>query len=207
MTITNYKEYKNLPFDEYLDLAGTSYSTLKVGSLKPFKETPKMAIGKLCHQYLTEPHLYKPDPKEPQVHRAVRAICRAIMKIDGVPRLLSFAEPELSMTCDMHHNGKVFKYRGRMDLKVGSLAVIDIKISWANNVDGPMRFFGYDRQVNGYRIASGVNHGIILIARVPKSLDQDIDVSLFYVPKDESFWETVVAAKGASVSTEPLPFS
>ena len=151
MQINNFKKHPGISFEEYRALPGLSYSGLKKGDFVP---TKKMMLGTAVHNYILEPEKYNGANRE-----LVVPIARIIF--DQIGELVKHMETELSVTCDMEHEGFVMQYKGRVDMiRMGKL-IIDLKISEIP-LNRSVPFFGYANQLTGYCLATKCENAIII---------------------------------------------
>lgn len=172
MQILNIKYYKDLPFEDYLRMPGTSYSAIKGFSGPP---TMGMQLGTRVHSYLNEPEKY--DWQDVEI---VKPIAKAIRMYLG--EAYHAMEKEVAFTCDMIHNGMRLAYKGRADmLKIGRL-VVDLKVL-AGSLPNAIERFGYANQMSGYCLGTCSPMAIILAYN--KSSKK---VEVKNVKPDEAFW-------------------
>lgn len=150
MTIANIKYYRDLPFEDYLAMPGTSFSSLK-GEI-PASEG--MKLGTRVHNYLNEPASY--DWQQVEIVKPIAAALRSYLG-----DAFKFLEKEVAFTCDMIHNGMLLKYKGRADgLKIGRI-VIDFKVL-AGSLEAACNQFDYPHQLSGYGLGTGSPLGLII---------------------------------------------
>ena len=154
MQVKNISYYKGIDFDSYQKKVGHSYSSIKNSDTEPFKVTQKMQIGTEVHNYLLEPKTYKHERRE-----LIEPIARAAYDIIG--SVLPFLDTELSVTADFEHEGFTMPYRGRVDMVRAGKVVIDLKIS-EMPLNKSIPYFGYDKQLTGYCLATMCDVGIII---------------------------------------------
>lgn len=151
MTITNTEYHRDLSFEDYLNLPGTSFSGIKGFEGDP---TPGMRLGTRVHAYLNEPKKY-----DWQQAALVTPIAKELRAYLG--ESFKYLEKEIAFTADFMHNGMLLKYKGRADmLKIGRL-VVDIKVL-SGSLTAAIERFGYARQVSGYCLATGAVLGLIV---------------------------------------------
>lgn len=150
MIISNIKYYHDLPFEAYLAMPGTSFSSLK-GEI-PVSDG--MRLGTRVHQYLTEPGAY-----DWQQVNEVRDIAIALR--DKLGSALLHLQKEVAFTCDMIHNGMLLAYKGRVDLLFAGRVVVDLKIL-SGALEGACTRFGYPDQVSGYCLGTASPLGLII---------------------------------------------
>ena len=139
MTVSNIKYYRDLPFEDYLKLPGTSYSGIKGFSGDP---TKGMQLGTRVHNFLNEPDKY--DWKDTEI---VKPIAQALRMYLG--EAYHAMEKEVGFTADFIHNGMRLPYRGRADMiKVGKV-LVDLKVL-SGSLNSAIERFGYADQMAGY---------------------------------------------------------
>lgn len=182
---TNTHYHQNMKFEEYLTLPGYSYSGLKAKS-SPFPDQPtaKMWLGTKVHNYLLEPEKYNHEDRE-----IVKPMALAVRNVLG-PELLGLMEKELVVTCDMECGGFTMPYKGRLDMcRVGRI-VIDLKVS-TMPLHRSIPFFGYDKQLSGYAIATGSR--VALIVKVdPRNCKPETKI----ISIQSEWWERQVLKYG-----------
>ena len=151
MTVGNTIYYESLDFEKYLQIDGTSFSTIK-----GFDGVPSagMRLGTRVHNYISEPEKYDWQQAE-----EVRAIASAIKKT--VAAALKFMKKELSFTSDFSFNGMTMRYKGRADGIIPGMLCIDYKVL-SGDIEAACDRFGYENQVSGYCLATGCPKGIIV---------------------------------------------
>ena len=184
MTISNRHQHKDISFDEYLNLPGLSYSSIRNEGVQR-EVTTKMGFGTDVHNYLLTPKEFRGDLNQ------VRPVAKKLLEVLG--DLITLAVPELAVTCDMEHEGLVMKHKGRIDLYVPGIAVIDIKIS-GQDVKKSIEFFGYDKQLTGYCLSVGVKKAIIISCHPVKHT-----IQLEQIKLREDWWENQVLKRGMPI--------
>jgi hypothetical protein len=183
MKIKNQQFIENLPFSDYLQIERHSFSSLKPNA-GFITVTPAMDLGTKVHNYLLEPHIY-----DYSRHDEVKRIADTIRPYVG--DAIRLGQPELTVLADFEHNGMVLKYKGRIDIYLDM--VIDLKIS-SMPLGSTINYFGYDKQITGYMLASGVDRGIIISYN--KNLKK---VDIKTIEPDYAYWERMVMTKGEPV--------
>lgn len=150
MIIANLKYYRNLPFEDYLQLPGVSFSSMK-GEVIP---TAGMMLGTRVHNYLNEPEKY--DWKQVDEVKAIAGALRGTLGDS-----FKYMEKEIAFTCDMIHNGMVMKYKGRADVLKPGRIVVDFKVL-GGSVESACERFGYPDQLAGYAFPNMCNRALIL---------------------------------------------
>lgn len=183
MQVSGTTYYKGLPFEDYLQLPGVSYS-----SLKDFEGEPNsgMRLGTRVHNYLNEPETY--DWKDAD---AVRAIAQEIRKVAG--NVLPYMAAELSFTSIFRHNGMELRYKGRADRMKSGRLLIDFKVL-SGSLTSAIERFGYDKQISGYCLATATPLGLII------SYNKKIKkVETKAIKPEASFWEYQCVHRGEPI--------
>lgn len=180
MQIKNVNYYFGYSFDRYKDLPGLSYSGIKNGDFVP---TKKMMLGTAVHNYILEPAQYNGANRE-----LVIPIARVIMGQIG--ELINHMQTEVSVTCNMIHDGLSMQYKGRVDMIRPGKLVIDLKISEIP-LGKSIEHFGYGDQLTGYCLATGTPVGII-IRVCPKTLKTEKAM----IRQNPGFWERQIVKFG-----------
>jgi hypothetical protein len=180
MQIKNFKKHPGISFEEYRALPGLSYSGIKKGDFVP---TKKMMLGTAVHNYILEPDKYNGANRE-----IVIPIARIILAQIG--ELVKHMETELSVTCNMEHEGLSMQYKGRIDMIRPGKLLIDLKISeipLGRSID----HFGYGEQLTGYCLATNTPVGII-VRVCPKTLKTEKAM----IRQNPAFWERQICKFG-----------
>lgn len=188
MQVQNLQMIANLNFEQYLALPGYSYSGIK-GDGNPFgPPTEKMQLGTLVHSYLLTPALY-----DHTNNRAAQVKALAIALKTALGTLYSHLLTELSLLARFVYAGFSLPYKGRLDLGIPGVVVVDLKISELETKKS-IELFGYNYQTSGYAIAIGAPV-ILLAACNPKTHK----VTIEQMEVNYEFWQYHVKQKG-----EPL---
>lgn len=183
MQITQVKYYHDLPFEDYLKLPGTSYSSIKGFQGEP---TEGMKLGTRVHAYLNEPATY--DWQQAEV---VIPIAKGLRNYLG--DAFKYFDKEVAFTSIFEHNGMRLAYKGRADMiKIGRV-VLDIKVL-SGRLAPSIERFGYDRQISGYCLATGCSAGLIVAYN-----KWDKKVETRYINPDATFWEYQCVKRGEPV--------
>ncbi len=189
---TETKEYKNIPFEQYIKLGGYSHSWLKkeVNGITPeFKVTDKMRLGSMVDAFLTQPD--EIDFSSP-LFGAGRTIAMAIQKEFG--GLIKHFEPQVSYTSTLVYNGLKMKTTGRVDWRIPGQAIIDLKVTEATDLKVLIKYMGYDNQMWNYTGMEKVDRSFIL-AYNPKLKKMLPIIEIKRNPRNE-FWESKVMKFG-----------
>jgi hypothetical protein len=184
MQIFDVRILEGVPFDEYLKLPGTSFSTVR-GFHGVDTPTKKMKFGSRVHTYLLEPEKY--DGVD---YRLVRPVAQKLKDYLGV--LLKHGKFELTVLCTMVHNGYYLYYRGRIDVFAGGM-VIDLKVSNLNILKA-INHFKYNHQLNGYAIAISAKASILFSIN-PETLN----IQTAPIPTEYDFWQQQVLTYGKPI--------
>lgn len=179
MQITNRQLIENIG-QEYFSMPGVSFSSLKT---RPIAPTPGMKLGTLVHQYLLEPAQYDHS------HREI--VIPIADKLRVMLPHFYLAKKEVTAFCTMEHGGFTLNFRGKIDLLIPNMAVVDLKIMDATDPMPSIMYFGYFDQLNGYMAAAGVPCGFI-VAYMKKTRE----VKVVSVPSTHHFWEKTVLTHG-----------
>lgn len=181
MWTENEHKHFNITQDDYFKLNGVSYSWIK-NEGQFIKATPRMRFGSLVDAYLFEPEKY--DGTYYELVKPVAAVVADLLK--GVK-----GKPQVAVTADFCHDGKRMPYKGRIDL-LTSKVVIDLKIS-EMDIERSINFFGYDRQIGGYCLATGCEKGLIISVH-PRT--KKVQKAIINPDKVREFWEVQILKHG-----------
>lgn len=185
ITVTNQQRFKDIPFDQYRQIKGYSYSYLTNPDGVTF--TPKMRLGKLVDQYLFTPAEYTGEMSD-----IVKPLAQAMKSMLG--DALQYSTPQLTVTCDMECEGLVMRYRGLIDLPVGKNLIVDMKVSELP-AHKACSYFRYDRQLSGYSLAYGAANRI-LVSINPKTKK----ITTMPVDLVTDWWEYQIKMYGTPVN-------
>lgn len=183
MEVKNLQLLKDVPFEDYLAMPGWSYSNIRNEGVVFDAPTKKMQLGTHVHNYLLTPEEYKYDDIE-----IVKPLATAVKHRLGA--LMAHLTPELAVICDFVCNGFNMRYKGRLDLSVPNLIVVDLKVSEQPLPVG-IKYFGYDKQLSGYALAIGAKVAIIISIHPKKKT-----ISVYNIPINVGWWENQVLQKG-----------
>lgn len=176
-----------MPFDEYLKIDAISYSTIKAkfnGGEVP-QSTQKMRIGTLVHQYLFEPENYNHNN---HYNKHVKIMAKEVKSILGAA--FEGFECEVGVTADFIHDGFELNYKGRIDMvRIGKI-VLDLKVSEVE-LKNSVPYFGYDRQLSGYSLATGAKMQMIIRIN-PKTSKIEFKT----LPISEDWWNQQILRYG-----------
>lgn len=189
MIITDIRFYEKMPFKDYLDMPGLSYSGTK-GDGTPIVETEKMRFGSLVDCYLFEPENYSGEK-----FNLIRPVAKMVHDVLGP--IIKYGKPQLVVTCIMIVNGLYITFKGRLDLPVfhGDNIVIDLKCSEIKDLTQAINFFGYNHQLNGYALAIKAKVSIIISIN-PKTLK----IQKQAIPTRCDWWENKVLQHGQPIT-------
>lgn len=193
VTYKNVKEYKDLPFEQYIKLKGLSHSYLKNeinGVAKHFEISEKMRLGSMVDAFLTQP--LEVDFNS-DLFNVGRDIAIAIQKQFG--SIIKHLEPQISYTAEAEFKGLKIETQGRLDWLLRGHAVVDLKVTEATDLKPLIKFMGYDNQMWHYTGMANVNKSFILAysTKLKKCLP------LIEINRDErnEFWESKILKFGS----------
>ena len=186
MQVVNTRYHYNLTFDEYEKLHGLSYSKLKSYD-RPVLNTPAMQFGTKVHQYLLEPHLFEHDGQL----TLIKFCAKKVREVLG--DLWQHLSTEVSVQSDFVNDGFFLPYKGRIDMLVKGRIIVDLKVS-RHQLSKTITHFGYDNQLNGYMLATGIRRAVI-IRVCPDSYVTEMKV----IPFNNDFWQTAVLKFGKAI--------
>lgn len=196
ITYSNIRRFDRMEFPEYRKLDGYSYSWLTRevnGQLPEFEETYKLIIGKLVDAILTDPA--KADMRHE--HYPIAKSIAARIKASFGPFLKSF-EKQISFTGTMSYEGHEMHTMGRFDYGLPGHAVIDLKVTHANDVDKLIKYMGYNDQLWNYCNLYQVRRKYIMIHSVP--LGQTFMKDMGVVAPRNEFWEAKILKFGTPMA-------
>lgn len=187
MQVCNVKYHPDLSWEQYLQLPGLSFS-----SLKEFTgpETYGMHIGKLVHRYVLKPKEYNYEEAD-----VVMPIAAELIKFVGYD-ILRQAICECPMTADFCSQGFVFNWRGIPDFQIPKVIVVDFKIIAGGTLRGYIERFKYDGQLRGYMMPVRAELGLIIAYNRAKRR-----VELEPIKPDNDFWRDVTIRYGTAKQT------
>jgi len=166
ITYTNIQRHDNLDFDQYLKLPGYSHSFLKSnvnGVRKHFDVTENVRVGAIVDGILTDPtRVDMSDPLYPEC----KALAHELMKVYG--DAINLFEKQVSYTATMEMQGLSMPVTGRLDFLLPGHAVIDLKVTFATEVDALIDFMGYGNQLWHYCRMAKVPKAYLMICQVKK---------------------------------------
>ncbi len=165
ITISKVRQYLNVPFEDYQKLPGKSTSFLKSekNGVKPeFIMTDKVRVGSLVDAILTEPK--KADMGSP-LYPFAKSIAHTLKENFG-DMITSFL-PQVSYTGLLSYGEFNLPVRGRLDYEFTKFAVIDLKVTYAKDIDALIEFMKYKEQMNLYCKFLGVTKAYLFIYCVP----------------------------------------
>lgn len=176
----------NILFEDYLEMEGWSYSSIKNEGVPFNPPTAKMQLGTHVHNYLLTPEEYSFDDIA-----IVKPLATVIAQRIGV--LMRYLRPELAVQATFSHAGFDMKYKGRLDLCIPDRIVIDLKVSEQPLPVG-IKYFGYDKQLSGYAMAIGAKAALI-VGIHPKTKK----ITTYNIPIDAAWWEYEILKRGEPV--------
>lgn len=163
--LTDIQQHHNIPFEHYLKMPGYSTSFLKKeknGVAADFVKTDKIKVGSLVDSILTEPHKVNMSDK---LYPFARDIAFKIKETFG--DMFKQMHAQVSFTGTAEHKGFKMPIRGRLDFLLPKLAVIDLKVTYAKNLEDLIKFMRYKEQVYLYSKFAGVTKAYLFIYCVP----------------------------------------
>jgi len=184
ITYTDIQRHDNIAFEQYLQLPGYSHSFLKsnIGGLsKHFEQTDKVRVGHLVDTILTEPA--KADMSSP-LYRQCKQIAAKVMEMFG--DAISMCSKQVNFTAKMEMGDFVMLTKGRLDLLLEGVAVIDLKITGEKDIDALIQFMGYENQLWHYAKMAKVKKAYLLFYSIPRKevIVRAVDVS----SEHNEFW-------------------
>ena len=203
LTYSQITRHDNLPFEQYLEIAlqgylGSRYyshSFLKreVAGQSPYQEvTAKMKLGSLVDEILTSPETV--NVTDPNFKMACRIASTIKAKWGG---LISQFVPQISYTGSLTYKGLALPVCGRLDWKLSTLSVIDLKVTDAKTdkeFAKIINHFGYDNQLFNYMGLSETKSGYIM----PYSTKAEACLSVVKIERTliNGFWQDSVIKFG-----------
>jgi hypothetical protein len=185
MTISNIRIVRGMPENEYFANGAISYSKTKNGGAD-IAPTAKMQLGKKVDAYITRGMIENLDKNELE-------ICKNISKV----LIQNFGQTKYTQ---LQQNSQIavfaefdnMPYKGLMDFYLNGI-VLDLKIS-EMPLEKSIPYFGYDRQIGGYMIATGAKLGY-LIRVCPKKLTVEIK-EITITDEVIDYWEQQILKYG-----------
>lgn len=165
----NIQRYNNMPFEEYLNLKGMSFShlkSLKDGVKREIKITNKILVGKAVDAILTNDTLGELELSQDILIPAINIADKIKSEWGEVIKSLT---PQVSYHAKMYDDEKVMSIvtTGRLDWLLGKAAVVDLKITNdaknAFDCEKLVEWMGYDNQIFNYGGLAGVKHHFLLM--------------------------------------------
>ena len=182
MTISNLVIHEKLPFEDYRQLSGMSFSGTK--TFTPIVPTFKMKLGTALDQYLTEPEKY--DGFEYDMIRKAAPLVR--QKMGGLWNKL---EKQLSYTCTMKYKDFELLHKGRPDFCIPGKIVIDLKYV---EDKAAIERFDYPSQLSGYSLS--LNCPMAFILEMSRKRNE---AKLIACRISSEFWERQILLRGNMV--------
>jgi hypothetical protein len=158
---TDVREYRNMPFIDYMKLPAYSHSYFRNergGVPGELLLTENMRIGGLVDAILMQPELASySDP----LYEAAKAIAYDITKQWGKTVKHFITQP--SYTAIMHHGEFSMPVKGRPDWVLPNLAVIDLKITKSRYIKELIAHMNYKNSIWHYCKLAGVKRGYLLM--------------------------------------------
>ncbi len=166
ITFSNIIRHDNIPFEDYLKLPGYSTSFLKRevnGVLPDFISSDKVRVGSLVDSILTSP---KDADMSSPLYKEAKAIAFQLREVFG--DMLGNMVTQVSFTGEATFGEFEMPVKGRLDLLLPKMAVIDLKVTYAANIPALIDFMRYKEQMWLYCNFAGVKKAYLLIYCVPK---------------------------------------
>ena len=180
LEIKNLKVFYDMPSDEYFSIPAVSFSSLKGFSIE---KTAGMVLGSRVHEYIGEAHKYDWADAE-----KVRKIAGEIRRTIGPA--MPYFKSEVSFICEMHYDGFMMRYKGRMDKWNPQKLIVDWKIL-GFSLEQAIKTFHYDRQMSGYCIATNTPKALIVAYNKNKN-----QIEKKIIIPDDRFWKHQVLIHG-----------
>lgn len=139
----NIRRLEGLDFESYKLLPQFNFSFLKgerAGIAKQIHETPKIILGRLVDDILTDG---KPDMLNKLYPHAKKI---AAFLIDKFGHIMPFLAKQVSFTGELHYNGMMLPVKGRPDFELLKSLTIDLKVTHAKDVMGVINYMRYQEQ-------------------------------------------------------------
>lgn len=195
---SNIKRYDGQDFDDYLEVPGWSFSTLKgerFGTPKVVDITYKIRIGKMVDAILTEDG--RVDFGD-EYYPIARSIAEKIKSKFG--EFIARFEKQISFSADVTYNSHRLSTKGRLDYLLPGIAVIDLKVTHvkADQVRPLIKFMQYDNQLWNYAQMAQVKRKYIMIHSVPSGTTEMVDMGV--VTHYNEFWQAKIEKFGTPVN-------
>jgi hypothetical protein len=192
---SNIVEIPPTDFEQYLKAEGYSHSYIKnskYGLQKDFNVTEKVRVGKLVDAFLTNEQADMND----SLYLPCKEIAAVIKRSFG--ELLKVAKTQVSYTAIMELSRLKMPTKGRLDLLIPGVAVIDMKVTFAPNIDSLIEFMGYKNQLWHYARLAKVSKAYIIACRLR---EKDMSIAEIAVKKidvrgDNEFWNNAIMEYG-----------
>lgn len=182
-----------LSFEQYLQLPGYSFSTLKTmkdGVAEEVVGTWKMRLGSIVDAILSEQPIK--GMMNDELYPAAKKIAFRILQQWGDE--IRFFKKQQSYTGVATFNGFGLPVRGRPDYELPKFAVIDLKITHEKDMRGVIKHFNYEDQLFNYAKLANVPHGFILMYSTKLGI-----ADMFYADcrrTISSFWQSKIMDYG-----------
>lgn len=182
ITCKNIIRLPGLDFESYKLLPQYNFSYLKserAGIAKPVTETPKIILGKLVDDILT-------DGKPDMLHKLYPHAKKIAAFLDEkFGHVLPFLAKQVSFTGELYYNGFVLPVKGRPDFELLKSLIIDLKVTSARNYQGVIDYMRYNDQQWLYAKLAQAKESYLLPYSIPLQQADFIPVPL---PDYNEFW-------------------
>lgn len=181
----------NLDFENYKLLPQYSFSFLKrerAGVAQPIKSTPKMQLGTLVDNILTD----GPVDMGHELFNAARAIAYKLAK--EFSWALPHLDKQVSYTGELIYKDFKLPVKGRPDYELQKKLIIDGKVTSGKNWLGAVNFLDYRSQQYNYAKLAGVTESYLMIYCKPtkEAIIHQLDIT-----GSSSFWEEKIIKFGS----------
>jgi len=150
--------------------------------------TDKIRVGSIVDAILTDPA--KVDMADPNFPFA-RNIAIKIKETFG--DMFKQFIPQVSFTAIAEHKGFKMPTRGRLDFLLPKMAVIDLKVTYAKDIEALIKFMRYNEQMFLYCKMAGVTKAYLLVYCVPT---KKCSVHFIDCSGDSFWWEEKITMFG-----------
>lgn len=175
ISYTNIQRHDNIHFQDYLKFEGYSHSFLKHeqnGEKAEIDVTKQMMLGSMVDAILTD----SPDKVDMSSELYVPGRNIALEIKNQFGDMIKGFDKQVSYTADVEFKGFKMRTTGRLDFLLPKIAVIDLKVTGAKDVQSLIRFMGYGNQVWHYCKYAGVKKAYIMIYSIPLKKTEIISI-------------------------------
>lgn len=194
ITCSNIKRHDNVPFDYYLQMPGYSHSFLKreQNGLSPFFEmTDNIRLGGLVDAIITDP---ENADMTSHLYNDAKMISSYISNTFSV--FLKNSKMQISYTGDLHYEGFTMPVKGRLDMLIEGVSVVDLKLtkSRIKDIDSLTYYMGYANQLWLYSRLSGIRSAYLLFY---STIDKRTHLKNININNDDNlFWKEKILKFG-----------